>query len=94
VSSERIIRADRGRYQHEPDAPPSCPGCGRPFADVFRPDPTRPDALLGVCDNPACSEWVVLTARDGRLIPAERIPRERIRARQPARPAAIAAAAG
>jgi hypothetical protein len=69
-----------GPYRPSPDLPPSCPSCGGTL-ELSQPDPDRPDLLSGVCPGARCGELVVMTRREGRLVPVERIGRDRPRVR-------------
>jgi hypothetical protein len=79
--------ATRNRKQstHEPDAPPSCPGCSGTL-DMFQPSTDEPDRLLGVCTNADCRQWVLFErdtetgawrVRNRLQAPVERIVRPR-----------------
>ena len=93
MSTARPLRTGRHRADRpvpDADGPPACPGCGRRL-DLQQPDPNRPGEILGVCQRPACGEWVLLHLRGDRWTVLERIPPARREPRNPiwtpARPA-------
>ena len=61
--------ATRFCRSHEELVPPMpletcCPRCQREL-ELFQPDLTRSDALLGVCDQ--CPAWFLIDGRDGTM---------------------------
>lgn len=90
IAERRIGPESRGPYQRTPDDPVSCPSCGSAELETASAE----GRVWAVCLNPPCRAWTIFRKLEGRLIVADRIPRDRRRAGQAAPPGAIGAAAG
>ena len=61
----------------KPDGPPACPGCGASRSmTLSQPDQSKPNQLLGSCENPDCECWTVFARIEGPWVVAQRISAE------------------